>query len=133
MGRTVNLGSRIQGLTKHWKVSALMDSETAKSLPVELLHRRLCKAKVVGLDGESDLFELMPTDSPQNAELVAAYTKALELYESGSQFREAVRAFSELVQRFPTDGPSLLMLVRSVSELVEPSTHFSPVWYAKGK
>ena len=133
MGRTVNLGSRIQGLTKHWKVSALMDAETAKSLPPDLLQRRLCKAKVVGLDGASDLFELMPTDSPQNAELAAAYTKALELYESGSQFREAVRAFSELVQRFPTDGPCLLMLVRSVSELVEPSTHFSPVWHAKSK
>ena len=133
MGRTVNLGSRIQGLTKHWKVSTLMDAETAKSLPPDLLQRRLCKAKVVGLDGEADLFELMPTDSPQNADLVAAYTKALELYESGSQFREAVRAFSELVQRFPTDGPCLMMLVRSVSELVEPSTHFSPVWHAKSK
>ncbi len=133
MGRTVNLGSRIQGLTKHWKVSALMDAETAKCLPPDLLQRRLCKAKVVGLDGELDLFELMPTDSPQNAELVVAYAKALELYESGRHFREAVREFSELVQRFPTDGPSLLMLVRSVNELVEPSANFSPVWCAKSK
>jgi len=133
MGRTVNLGSRIQGLTKHWKVSALMDAETANSLPPGLLQRRLCKAKVVGLDGELDLFELMPMDSPQNAELAAEYTKALELFESGQHFREAVRAFSELVQRFPTDGPSLMMLVRSVSELVEPSKHFSPVWCAKSK
>ncbi len=133
MGRTVNLGSRIQGLTKHWKVSALMDAETAKSLPPNLMQRRLCKAKVVGLDGALDLFELMPVDSPQNAELAAEYTKALELFESGTHFREAVRAFSELVQRFPADGPSLVMLVRSVSELVEPAIPFSPVWCAKSK
>ena len=133
MGRTVNLGSRIQGLTKHWKVSALMDAETAKCLPPDLLQRRLCRAKVVGLDGELELFELMPTDSPLNAELVVAYAKALELYESGCQFREAVRAFSELVQRFPTDGPALVMLVRAVNELVEPSAQFSPVWCAKSK
>ena len=133
MGRTVNLGSRIQGLTKHWKVSALMDAETANSIPPGLLHRRLCKAKVVGLDGELDLFELMTVDSQQNAELAAEYTKALELFESGQHFREAVRAFSELVQRFPTDGPSLVMLVRSVNELVEPSSYFSPVWCAKSK
>ena len=133
MGRTVNLGSRIQGLTKHWKVSALMDAETAKCLPPDLLQRRLCRAKVVGLDGELELFELMPTDSPLNAELVVAYANALELYESGCHFREAVRAFSELVQRFPTDGPALVMLVRAVNELVEPSVQFSPVWCAKSK
>ena len=133
MGRTVNLGSRIQGLTKHWKVSALMDAETAKCLPSDLLKRRLCRAKVVGLDGDTDLFELLPDDSPQNAELVVAYTAALELYESGSHFREAVRAFGALVQQFPADGPSLIMLVRAVNELVEPSQPFSPVWSAKSK
>jgi adenylate cyclase len=133
MGRTVNLGSRIQGLTKHWKVSALMDEETAKCLPSDLLKRRLCRAKVVGLDGDLDLFELLPDDSPQNAELVVAYDSALALYESGIHFREAVRAFGSLVQQFPTDGPSLMMLVRAVNELVEPSQTFSPVWNAKSK
>ena len=133
MGRTVNLGSRIQGLTKHWKVSALMDEETAKCLPNDMLKRRLCRAKVVGLDGELELFELLPYDSPQNAELVAAYASALELYEAGNRFREAVRAFGALVQQFPADGPSLIMLVRAVNELVEPSQPFSPVWSAKSK
>ncbi len=133
MGRTVNLGSRIQGLTKHWKVSALMDEETAKCLPSDLLKRRLCRAKVVGLDGDLDLFELLPNDSAKNAELVAAYAAALELYESGCHFREAVRAFGSLVQQFPADGPSLIMLVRAVNELVEPSQPFSPVWNAKSK
>ena len=133
MGRTVNLGSRIQGLTKHWKVSTLMDAETAKCLPPDLLKRRLCKAKVVGLDGELDLFELMPESSDHNAEVAIAYASALELYESGQHFREAVRAFGELVQRFPADGPSLIMLVRAVNELVDPSPAFSSVWCAKSK
>ena len=73
----------------------------------------------------------MPNDSPQNAELVVAYGLALEMYESGSHFREAVRAFGELVQQFPTDGPSLIMLVRAVNELVEPSQPFSPVWWGE--
>lgn len=133
MGRTVNLGSRIQGLTKHWKVSTLMDTETANCLPPDLLKRRLCKAKVVGLDGAIDLFELMPESSDYNAEVAVAYARALELYESGKHVREAVRAFGELVQRFPNDGPSLIMLVRAVNELVDPSPAFSPVWFAKSK
>jgi adenylate cyclase len=133
MGRTVNLGSRIQSLTKHWKVTTLMDEETAACLPPDLLKRRLCKAQVVGLDGELNLFELMPEDSASNSELVVAYGNALDLYESGLDFRKAVRAFGELVQRFPMDGPSLMMLVRAVNELVEPSADFSPVWCAKSK
>ena len=132
MGRTVNLGSRIQGITKYWKVSTLMDAETASYLPTDVLRRRLCKAKVVGLEGALDLFELMPNDSPDNSELCTAYGHALELFES-AKFREAVRAFGELVQRFPNDGPSLIMLVRAVNELVEPSQSFSPVWTAKNK
>ena len=110
-----------------------MDAETAECLPPDVLKRRLCKAKVVGLDGELDLFELMPDQSKLNADLVIAYERALVLYESGQQFREAVRAFGELVQRYPTDGPSLIMLVRAVNELVEPSQSFSPVWCAKSK
>ncbi len=133
MGRTVNLGSRIQGLTKHWKVSTLMDAETASCLPADLLKRRLCIAKVVGLDGALELYELMPDSSPESAELAVAYENALRLFESGTALREAVRAFGELVQRFPTDGPSLIMLVRAVNELVEPSLTFSPVWQAKSK
>jgi adenylate cyclase len=133
LGRTVNLGSRIQGLTKQWRVSSILDSVTANTLPTTILKRRLCRAKVVGMDGDVDLYELLPDDSSVHAELVSEYEKALQLFESGVQIREAARAFGELVQRFPNDGPSLVMLVRAVSELEEPSQPFSPVWTAKTK
>jgi adenylate cyclase len=133
MGTTVNLGSRIQGLTKQWNVSTLMSGITAACVPVDIQRRRLCRAKVVGIDDELDLYELLPENSDNNAELIAGYEQALEMFESGNEFRTAVRAFGELVQRFPTDGPSLVMLVRSVNELVDPSPNFSPVWQAKNK
>ena len=133
MGTTVNLGSRIQGLTKQWNVSTLMSGSTAACVPTDIQRRRLCKARVVGIDDEVDLYELLPENSTNNAELIAGYEQALEMFESGNEFRTAVRAFGELVQRFPTDGPSLVMLVRSVNELVDPSPHFSPLWQAKSK
>jgi len=38
-----------------------------------------------------------------------------------------------LVQRYPDDGPSLIMLERSVSQLVHPVKDFSPVWEASSK
>jgi adenylate cyclase len=132
MGRTVNMGSRIQGLTKQWGVSTILDETTVSYLPSDMPIRRLCRARVVGMDGDIGLHELM-ADGDANPELIAGYAQALALYESGQNFREAARAFGELVQRFPTDGPSLIMLVRAVNELVTPSPQFSPIWTATNK
>jgi len=133
MGRTVNLGSRIQGLTKQWKVSTLIDEVTASRLPVDIAKRRLCQAQVVGMEGHTNLYELMPLGFLKAKELSEGYSLAITLFESGDDFRGAAKAFGDLVQTFPTDGPSLIMLVRSVNELVEPSKTFSPIWNAQTK
>lgn len=132
MGRTVNLGSRIQGLTKQWKVSTLMADTTARFLPSDIPKRRLCRAKVVGLDGDVTLYQLMSEDEADN-ELIAKYEEGLSMFENESQIRQAARLFGELVQRYPDDGPSLIMLERSVSQLVHPVKDFSPVWEASSK
>ncbi len=133
MGTTVNLGSRIQGLTKQWKVGALLDQGTHAALPADILRRRLFSANVVGLDGTIDLYELMPDANQASKNLVESYEAAYMLFERGEQPREAAHAFGELARRFPEDGPSLMMLVRSVNQLVEPAIPFSPVWSAKTK
>lgn len=132
MGKTVNMGSRLQGLTGQWGVTALIDQATASCLPADLMRRRLSKATVIGMDEAIDLYELMSTDEPGQLELIQKYEEALSLYEN-QNFREAVRAFGELIQKFPSDGPSMLMLVRSVNEVVSPSVDFSPVWTSKSK
>jgi adenylate cyclase len=132
MGRTVNLGSRIQGLTKQWKVSTLMADTTAECVPPDTPKRRLCRAKVVGLDGDVNLYQLMSEDEADN-ELIAKYEEGLSMFENESQIRQAARLFGELVQRYPDDGPSLIMLERSVSQLVHPVKDFSPVWEASSK
>jgi adenylate cyclase len=132
MGKTVNMGSRLQGLTGQWGVTTVIDQATASCLPQDLIRRRLSKATVIGMEGAIDLYELMSTDGPEQTELVQKYESALALYEN-QNFREAVRAFGELIQQFPSDGPSMLMLVRSVNEVVSPSPNFTPVWTAKSK
>jgi len=132
MGRTVNLGSRIQGLTKQWKVSTLIAESTAQCVPPDMPKRRLCKAKVVGLDGHVDLFQLMSEDEA-DATLITMYEEGLALFESGTKFRQAARLFGELVQKYPDDGPALIMLERSVRQLVNPAPDFSSVWEAHSK
>lgn len=132
MGRTVNLGSRIQGLTKQWQVSTLMAETTAAFVPSDTPKRRLCQAKVVGLDGQVNLYQLM-SQQEANDDLIARYAEGLALFESGQHFRQAAKLFGELVQKYPDDGPSLIMLDRSVNQLVHPIGEFSPVWEAPTK
>lgn len=132
MGKTVNMGSRIQGLTKQWGVTTLMDEATANCLPSDMARRRLSRATVIGMDSSIDLYELM-SDDLADEELIQKYETALAIFETGQNFREAVNAFGELIQKYPNDGPSMLMLVRAVNELVSPSPNFSPVWSAKSK
>jgi len=132
MGRTVNLGSRIQGLTKQWKVSTLMADTTAECVPPDTPKRRLCRAKVVGLDGDVNLYQLM-SEEEANKDLIAKYEEGLSMFENENQIRQAARLFGELVQRYPDDGPSLIMLERSVRQLVHPVKDFSPVWEASSK
>ncbi len=133
LGRTVNLGSRIQGLTKQWKVGCLIEEKTESQLPPDVLRRRICQAQVVGLEGSISLFELMPENDGYHRELVEAYQSALNLFETGTQARKAASAFGVLAQKYPNDGPSLVMLVRAVHEVVDPSHPFNPVWHATSK
>lgn len=132
MGRTVNLGSRIQGLTKQWKVGTLMADTTAACVPSDTPKRRLCRARVVGLDGHVDLYQLM-SEEEADERLISKYEEGLSLFESGDQFRQAARLFGELVQMHPDDGPALIMLERSVKQLVHPVQDFSTIWEASSK
>jgi hypothetical protein len=73
------------------------------------------------------------SEEEADEDLIAKYEEGLALFEIESQMRQAARLFGELVQRYPDDGPSLIMLERSVSQLVHPVKDFSPIWEASSK
>ncbi|MDZ4851808.1 MAG: adenylate/guanylate cyclase domain-containing protein [Pirellulaceae bacterium] len=132
MGSTVNLGSRIQGLTSQWRVQTMMNEETAVRLPADVPKRRLCQAKVKGMDGSVTLYELVAEQDYPLEELRKEYEQALAHFESG-EHRESARGFGDLVKRYPKDGPSIVMLVRAVQEVANPSEKFDPIWVATSK
>lgn len=131
MGKTVNLGSRIQGLTKFWQVDILTDEATVKELGDSFLWRRLCRAQVVGMNEEIQLYELFVSVDDHHRKLKGEYEHGLEEYESG-RLSEAAKIFGELAQKYPDDTPSLQMLVRTVNALSgrEP---YSVTWIASSK
>lgn len=130
LGNTVNLGSRVQGLTRYLKLPLLVSGETRASLGTEFLTRRVCTARVVNIIRPLELFEVVTSDGDPDffRESEAALT-ALE----GKRFPEAARLAGELLGRHPGDGPLQLILSRAAAAILEDGKGFDPVWTPPGK
>jgi adenylate cyclase len=136
LGGTVNVTSRVQGATKHLRVAALITDSVRQQLDGSFPIRRLCEAELVNITRPVALYELAPPGRAGWDGLRQAYEQALEHYEK-QEFRLAARVLGGLVSQpeHHDDGPSLILLQRAVTGLVEESQVFTPVWKlsAKGK
>ena len=96
--------------------------------------RRLCQVKVVNIPGALTLHELVPSGRPDWGYLKQSYEKALDHFE-GKDFRSAARLLGEVVTQpvYREDGPSLVLLQRAVTGIVEEHLEFDPVWELSGK
>jgi len=135
LGHTVNLGSRVEGATKHLGVGLLITGSTRDRLNQTFATRRLCRARVVGIAGEVDLHELhAESDSIEWQFRRESYERALSLYETGD-WSEACRALLPLLTQAEGtyDLPSLTLLGRAVECIKAPPPHFDPVLELKSK
>jgi adenylate cyclase len=135
LGHTVNLGSRVEGATKHLGVALLITGPTRDRLNATFATRRLCRARVVGIAGEVDLHELhAESESSDWQSRRETYERALALYETGA-WSEACQALLPLLTRSEGtyDLPSLTLLGRAVECIKAPPLHFDPVLELKFK
>ncbi len=130
LGDTVNVASRVQGCTKYLQCGALITGEVYRRLGDSFSTRRLCQVRVVNISRPVDLYELSSGVGEWNA-LKQRYESALQLFESGD-FRGTVRLLGELINSFPDDGPSLVLLSRAVGAMTNPN-RFDPVCELPGK
>ena len=82
LGDAVNLGSRLEGLTKSYGVSIMVSESTRTAVP-EFAYRELDSVRVKGKDEPVAIYEpLAPTDQiPKNVkDELALYRQALKLY-----------------------------------------------------
>ena len=129
LGHAVNLASRVEGATKHLGVPALITGPTASRLGPESPTRRLCRARVQGIDGAVELHELFA--GPVDAGWLArrdAYEAALGLFESG-HWAEACRRLQPLIEGEGGDYdlPAVGLLGRAVEALKAQGRQFDPV------
>lgn len=100
MGDTVNLGSRLEGLTKQYGVDIIVSTRTTELIP-EFAFRELDLVRVKGKNEPVAIYEpvglIAELDAPAKRDL-EDYASALQAYRDG-HFEVAERKFIELRER----------------------------------
>jgi adenylate cyclase len=118
LGHAVNLASRVEGATKHLGVPVLITGSTQAKLHDSFATRRLCRARLLGIESVVDLYQLYSEEAAD--EWLAqrdAYEQGLARFEAG-EWSQAYRVISPLLsqkdENEPDDVPSLALLGRTI-------------------
>ncbi|HSH40919.1 MAG TPA: adenylate/guanylate cyclase domain-containing protein [Arenicellales bacterium] len=105
IGDAVNVGARLEGLTRTYGVDIVVSQSTASSAP-EFAYRYLDRVRVKGRDTPLDIYQPLGLeaglDGDRRAEL-ELYNRALELYWN-HRWEEALSVFQSLTDRFGEDA-----------------------------
>jgi adenylate cyclase len=132
LGPSVNLASRVEGLTKYLRSYLLVTGATKKLLDDSFLTRRVCKTTVVNVVEPVDIYEVFVEANEKSKRLKQVTEQALIELEKNN-FREASKISGFSLAEFPDDGPLILILHRAVDMLMNPTQAFQPVWHPPGK
>lgn len=132
LGPTVNLASRVQGITKKLGVASLITNTTAKAVGKAFDHRRLAVVKPLGIAEPVVLHELKKGADEGWRQMAHRYESALTSFDSGD-LTGAARQLASLVYDHPEDNPSVVLLGRVVAALTRKEDQVDPVWEMDSK
>lgn len=132
LGNTVNLASRVQGITKKLGVQALITEATAKSVGNLFACRRLASVRPVGIQEPVSLYELRSNADDGWRVMSHHYEQALSAFEN-SDLTGAARQLASLVHQHPDDNPSVVLLGRVVDALTQRVESVDPIWVLDSK
>jgi adenylate cyclase len=135
LGHTVNLASRVEGATKQICVPTLITGSTYSQLGGAFATRRLCRVRVVGIEGTVDLYELHAAELEPDWQFRRdLYEEALALFES-SQWTEACRKLYPMLagQEARNDLPTLSLIGRAIECLKSSPPVFDPTIHLTDK
>jgi adenylate cyclase len=126
LGDNVNLGSRIEGLTKKYGVAILITESVVENLIDVTSHgiifRLLDRVIVKGKSKPIDIYEPM-LDTTQNKETATKYSTAFKHYQAG-EFEHAIKIWDSLT----TDACSQIMSERSKTIALDLDGKWNGVW-----
>jgi adenylate cyclase len=120
MGDHVNLGSRVEGLTKEYGTQILLTEFTRHKVGDEFVTRELDLIRVKGKKHPVAIYELLGTASERAKyeDLLRDFARGLAAYKAG-EWHEALEIFERLAERYPNDGPTKLFVKRCHTFMAE--------------
>jgi adenylate cyclase len=115
MGDNVNLASRLEGITKAYHVQIVISEATYRQVSSQFVCRELDKIRVKGKNLPVNIFELMDVAAEKSKyeKLLDQFDRAMAEYRS-QNWREAAALFTDVLLKFPDDGPSQVFLERAI-------------------
>ncbi len=137
IGDSVNLGSRMEGLTKQYGIELLISESVKEQLPKgEYLIRQIDLVAVKGKNKPVKMYEVMKKAidaSDDDKQLIKEFTQALHTY-SIKDFSATIKITDNLMQKYPNDGPVKTLNERSKVFLNDPPPNdWDGVWIMKTK
>jgi class 3 adenylate cyclase len=114
IGDTVNVASRLEGLTKRYGATIVASREIVESAGDACASRRLDRAIVAGREDATELCEILATDDPR-ATRIEVWERGMELYFA-KRWEEAAHAFEEAASELV--DPASVVQIERCRELV---------------
>ncbi len=130
MGDTANFGSRLEGANKAYGTQILIDEATRTMAGAAIEAREVDLMAVVGRSEPIRAFELAARAgelTADAAELFGLYAIALGHYRAGA-WAKAEAGFHAALARDPDDGPSKVMLDRTLRLRAAPPEAWDGIW-----
>ncbi len=129
IGDNVNLGSRLEGLTKHYGAAIIASEDTVRAAAGAIVAREIDVVRVKGKAVPVRIYEVLggAEEAARWQPLRARFEAGLVAYRS-RLWREALETFEIILAERPDDGPAALYVERCRDYLaVEPSADWDSV------
>ncbi|MEM9364915.1 MAG: adenylate/guanylate cyclase domain-containing protein [Planctomycetota bacterium] len=128
LGNTVNIASRVQGMTKKFGVSALITQSTASAIATEegFFQRRLATVRPLGVREPLGVHQLYAEWDEKTRVMAGRYENALDSFHA-SDLTSAARELASLVHEYPDDQPSVVLLGRVVNAITSRVEAVDPI------
>lgn len=114
IGDGVNLASRLEGTNKKYATHLMMSEMTYNQVKSQVEAREIDIIRVVGKKEPIKVYELLAFQGqlhPSITELLKTYNEGIELYHK-REFTKALVIFTNILAKYPDDGPSKLFYQR---------------------
>lgn len=111
IGDTVNLASRLEGLTKHYKKRIIVSEEVMKNVSDQVFLREVDRVKVKGKETATSIYAVEQDVDSFDETFMDHYAKAVKLYKMGS-WETAASYFEQCLQLIPDDPIARTFLQR---------------------